>query len=149
MKNQSFLNFITAFSLIVSLVLVSIQINQSNHLAKATVRQTINDNDIEYLKSYLDSKIVPLANHKLWTNQELSAYEKQQIIWQQHINFRIFDNGYYQYKNGLLDESEWNKYLSIIGTLINTNPYVLEMWGVYGSNFSDDFQILMKRLTKK
>ena len=149
MKNQSFLNFITAFSLIVSLVLVSIQINQSNHLAKATVRQTINDNDIEYLKSYLDSKIVPLANHKLWTDQELSAYEKQQIVWQQHINFRIFDNGYYQYKNGLLDESEWNKYLSIIGTLINTNPYVLDMWGVYGSNFSDDFQILMKRLIKK
>ena len=149
MKNQSFLNFITAFSLIVSLVLVSIQINQSNHLAKATVRQTINDNDIEYLKSYLDSKIVPLANHKLSIDQELSAYEKQQIVWQQHINFRIFDNGYYQYKNGLLDESEWNKYLSIIGTLINTNPYVLEMWGVYGSNFSDDFQILMKRLIKK
>lgn len=62
MKNQSLLNFITAFSLIASLVLVSVQINQSNHLSKAKVRQNINDNDIEFLKSYLDSEIVPLAN---------------------------------------------------------------------------------------
>ena len=75
MKNQTILNIITAFSLIVSLVLVSIQINQSNHLAKATVRQTINDNDIEFLKSYLDAKIVPLANYKLSTGQNLSEYE--------------------------------------------------------------------------
>ena len=149
MKNQTILNIITAFSLIVSLVLVSIQINQSNHLAKATVRQTINDNDIEFLKSYLDSKIVPLANYKLSTGQNLSEYEQQQIIWQQHINFRIFDNGYYQFKNGLLDESEWNKYLSIIGTLVKTNPYVLDMWDIYGSNFSDDFQALMKSLIRE
>lgn len=149
MKNQTILNIITAFSLMVSLVLVSIQINQSNHLAKATVRQTINDNDIEFLKSYLDTKIVPLANHKLSTGQNLSEYEKQQIIWQQHINFRIFDNGYYQFKNGLLDESEWNKYLSIIGTLVGSNPYVLDMWDIYGSNFSDDFQNLMKSLIRE
>ena len=149
MKNQTILNIITAFSLIVSLVLVSIQINQSNHLAKATVRQTINDNDIEFLKSYLDFKIVPLANYKLSTGQNLSEYEQQQIIWQQHINFRIFDNGYYQFKNGLLDESEWIKYLSIIGTLVKTNPYVLDMWDIYGSNFSDDFQTLMKSLIRE
>lgn len=129
--------------------MVSVQINQSNHLAKATVRQTINDIDIEFLKSYLGSKIVPLVNYKLSTGQNLFEYEEQQIIWQQHINFRIFDNGYYQYKNGLLDESEWNKYLSIITTLIRTNPYVLEMWNIYGSNFSDDLQALMRNLILK
>ena len=122
MKNQSFINTLTAISLVISLVFVAIQTNQSNHLAKATVRQTINDNDIDFLKSYLDPEVVPKANHKLIMGHELSEYEKQQIIWQQHINFRIFDNGYYQYKNGLLDESEWQKYLSIINTLIKTNP---------------------------
>lgn len=79
----------------------------------------------------------------------LSDYEKQQIIWQQHINFRIFDNGYYQYKNGLLDESEWNKYLSIINTLLKVNPYVRVMWNTYGENFSKDFQALMELQTEQ
>ena len=149
MKNQSLINTITTISLLVSLLFVAIQINQSNHLAKATVRQTINDNDIEFLQSYLDEQVIPVANHKLNTGQELSEYEQQQIIWQQHINFRIFDNGYYQYKNGLLDESEWIKYMSIINTLIKTNPYVTQMWNRYGANFSDDFQTIMIELVKK
>ena len=142
--NQKIINTLTAISLLVSLIFVAVQINQSNHLAKATVRQTINDNDVEFLKSYLDQTVVPIANYKLNTGDMLSDYEKQQIIWQQHINFRIFDNGYYQYKNGLLDESEWNKYLSIINTLLKVNPYVRVMWNTYGENFSKDFQALME-----
>ncbi|MGC6421697.1 MAG: hypothetical protein ACON47_05860 [Flavobacteriaceae bacterium] len=142
--NQKIINTLTAISLLVSLIFVAVQINQSNHLAKATVRQTINDNDVEFLKSYLDQTVVPIANYKLNTGDMLSDYEKQQIIWQQHINFRIFDNGYYQFKNGLLDESEWNKYLSIINTLLKVNPYVRVMWNTYGENFSKDFQALME-----
>ena len=81
MKNQSLINTITTISLLVSLLFVAIQINQSNHLAKATVRQTINDNDIEFLQSYLDEQVIPVANHKLNIGQELSEYEQQQIIW--------------------------------------------------------------------
>lgn len=147
--NQKIINTLTAISLLVSLIFVAVQINQSNHLAKATVRQTINDNDVEFLKSYLDQTVVPIANYKLNTGDMLSDYEKQQIIWQQHINFRIFDNGYYQYKNGLLDESEWNKYLSIINTLLKVNPYVRVMWNTYGENFSKDFQALMELQTEQ
>lgn len=65
MKKKQLLDLITTLTLVVSLVFVAIQINQSNHLAKATVRQTINDNDIEFLTSFLDQTVVPMANFKL------------------------------------------------------------------------------------
>lgn len=132
MKKKQILDLITTLTLVVSLIFVAIQINQSNHLAKATVRQTINDNDIEFLKSFLDQTVVPIANFKLQNGEELTKYEIQQIIWQQHINFRIFDNAYYQYQNGLLEEPEWLKYESIIKTLLTTNKYVGVMWKSFG-----------------
>jgi hypothetical protein len=118
-------------------------------LARATVRQTINDNDVEYLETFLDSNTVPIANHKLKNGEKLSEYEAQQIIWQQHINFRIFDNGYYQYQNGLLDKEEWLKYKSIITTLFTENPYVSKMWEYYGENFSDSFQLEVKKISNQ
>lgn len=149
MKKKQLLDLITTLTLVVSLVFVAIQINQSNHLAKATVRQTINDNDIEFLTSFLDQTVVPMANFKLKKGEELTAYEIQQIIWQQHINFRIFDNAYYQYQNGLLEESEWLKYASIIKTLVATNEYVGVMWKSFGENFSQGFQKRMEDLMKQ
>lgn len=140
MKIKFIIDFIGSIALLISLLFLGIEINQSNAIAKATVRQTINDNDVEYLETFLDQKVVPKANHKLNLGEELSPYEAQQLIWQQHINFRVFDNGYYQFLNGLLDESEWLKYHSIIVTLFQTNPYVAEMWSIYGKNFSPPFQ---------
>ena len=149
MKKKQILDLITTLTLVVSLIFVAIQINQSNHLAKATVRQTINDNDIEFLKPFLDQTVVPIANFKLQKGEELTKYEIQQIIWQQHINFRIFDNAYYQYQNGLLEEPEWLKYESIIKTLLTTNKYVGVMWKSFGENFSKNFQKKMEDLNKQ
>jgi len=144
-KIKFLVEMLSAIAIIISLVFLAIELNQSNLLARATVRQTINDNDVEYLETFLDSNTIPIANFKLKSGQELSKYEIQQLIWQQHINFRIFDNGYYQFQNGLLDEEEWLKYKSIIITLFEENPYVYEMWAEYGENFSNSFQLEVEK----
>ncbi|MDB3862499.1 hypothetical protein N9313_02900 [Flavobacteriaceae bacterium] len=94
----------------------------------------------------MDSDVIPLANYKLKSGGTLSKYEAQQIIWQQHINFRIFDNGYYQYQNGLLDKEECLKYKPIITTLFEGNPYVTKMWDEFGGNFSNSSQMKVKNI---
>lgn len=139
-KWRIIIEIVSSLAILTSLVFLGIETQQSNLLAKATVRQTINDNDIEYLETFLDPNVIPVANHKLKQGEALTDYEAQQIIWQQHINFRIFDNGYYQYQNGLLDEEEWLKYKSIIRTLCINNRYIQPMWDAYGANFSTSFQ---------
>lgn len=148
-KFKFLVEILSAIAILISLVFLAIEVNQSNLLARATVRQTINDNDVDYLETFLDSNSIPIANYKLKIGKELSKYEAQQIIWQQHINFRIFDNGYYQYQNCLLDKEEWLKYKSIIITLLEENPYVNKMWDDYGENFSDSFQIEVGKIIKK
>jgi len=148
-KFRFLVEIVSATAIIASLIFLAIEVNQSNLLARATVRQTINDNDVEYLETFLNSDVIPLANYKLKSGETLSKYEAQQIIWQQHINFRIFDNGYYQYQNGLLDKEEWLKYKSIITTLFEGNPYVTKMWDEFGDNFSKSFQMKVKNIIKE
>jgi hypothetical protein len=148
-KFKFLVEWLSAIALIFSLIFLAIEVKQSNSLARATVRQTINDNDVDYLETFLDSNTIPIANYKLKSGQELSKYEIQQIIWQQHINYRIFDNGYYQYQNGLLDKEEWLKYKSIMTTLFEKNPYVYEMWAEYGENFSSSFQVEVEKIINK
>ena len=148
-KFKFLVEMLSAITLIISLFFLAIEVKQSNSLARATVRQTINDNDVEYLETFLDSNTIPIANYKLNSGQELTRYEIQQIIWQQHINYRIFDNAYYQYQNGLLDKEEWLKYKSIMTTLFEENSYVYEMWTKYGENFSNSFQVEVEKIINK
>jgi len=45
-KIKFLVEILSAIAIIISLVFLAIEINQSNLLARATVRQTINDNDV-------------------------------------------------------------------------------------------------------
>jgi hypothetical protein len=46
-KFKFLVEILSALAILVSLVFLAIEVNQSNMLARATVRQTINDNDVE------------------------------------------------------------------------------------------------------
>ena len=76
----------------------------------------------------------------MYKRQSLTNYDRHQLIAAQHVNFRIFDNAYFQYRSGLLEKEEWRKYQSIIRTLFSENEFAKEMWHIYGPNFSASFQ---------
>lgn len=109
-------------------------------IAKATARQTLNNNDISYLKSFINQEQLSIADHKLKSGDSLTNYDRHQLVAAQHVNFRIFDNAYFQYRSGLLEKEEWQKYQSIIRTLFSENEFAREMWSLYGPNFSVSFQ---------
>ena len=71
-KFKFLVEILSALAILVSLVFLAIEVNQSNMLARATVRQTINDNDVEYLETFLDSNTVPIANYKRKNGEKLS-----------------------------------------------------------------------------
>ncbi|MDB3862498.1 hypothetical protein N9313_02895 [Flavobacteriaceae bacterium] len=51
-KFRFLVEIVSATAIIASLIFLAIEVNQSNLLARATVRQTINDNDLEYLEKF-------------------------------------------------------------------------------------------------
>ena len=134
------IELISAAAIIVSLVFLGIEANQSNQLAKATIRQALNETDMEIYRVQLDEEIIPHALYKNDNNLPLNDYEQYNVNLYNVYNFRDFDNSFYQYRIGLFEQSDWLAYRRIIKSLLR-DPTVLKMWDNQSHVFSKEFKL--------
>ena len=74
-------------------------------------------------------------NFKQRQGGELSGYELHQLDLLQHINFRLFENAFLQYKRGFYEDREWDRYRRIIAD----NPSAIQMWERIKGDWTDEF----------
>ena len=134
------IELISAAAIIVSLVFLGIEANQSNQLAKATIRQALNETDMEIYRVQMDEEIIPHALYKNDNNLPLNDYEQYNVNLYNVYNFRDFDNSFYQYRIGLFERSDWLAYRRIIKSLLR-DPTVLKMWDNQSHVFSKEFKL--------
>ncbi|MCH1517935.1 MAG: hypothetical protein L7T62_04895, partial [Flavobacteriaceae bacterium] len=120
-------------------------VNQSNTLAKASIRQSLNETDMDVYKMRLDKEAITRAHYKIDVNLPLDHYEKYMITQFQAFNFRDFDNSFYQYRIGLFDENNWQAYRRLIKKLLE-DEYVKIMLENSLSEFSIEFQEELKSI---
>ena len=87
-------------AVIASLIFIGLQINQNTKATRASIRQSIASNDIIYLSTFLNSEIIAEARAKQINNIELTTTESEQLIWQQYVNFMVFETTFYNYQKG-------------------------------------------------
>lgn len=131
---------ISALAVVVSLIYVGGQVNQNTRATQAAMRQSIADNDITYLMTSLDNNIVATALYKQYSNKELSELEMSQLTNRQHVNFRVFENAFYQYQQGLLERETWSRYRLIIKGLLTNDSAAIKMWSYLQKSFTKSFQ---------
>lgn len=136
----SLAEIISALAVVASLIFVGIQIRQNTRATQASMRQSIADNDIDYLITFLDNSILAHANAKSIAGDSLSPVEWEQLVAQQHVNFRVFENAHYQYQNGLLDDEVWQRYRVIIELLLTSDSAARELWSSRNYTFTPAFQ---------
>ena len=137
---------ISAISVIFSLIYIGVQVRQNTLATQAAMRQSIADNDITYLLSKLDNATIAEAISKLKSNDSLSIKETEQLIAQQQVNFRVFENAYYQYQNELLEEEVWFRYKIIIHRLLTENNAAKEQWVRNEITYTMSFQKVVKNI---
>jgi len=125
---NTWLSLAANFGVIVSLLLLAYEINQSTQATIAAASQGLTDQSLSYFEAQLDSSIVALALHKQAQDEELTGYESHQLEILQHINFRLFENAFLQYKRGFYEEREWERYRRIIASNLANNPSAVRMW---------------------
>ena len=143
-----YIEVISAISIVLSLVFLGLEVNTYNKLSKASIRQSLNETDMEVGKMHLDQEVIVQARYKLARNQELTDFEEYMMIEYQSFNYRDFDNSFYQYRMGLFDENAWLAYRRIIKDDLQNNKYVKEMWKNYKQRFSLEFQNEIEGLRK-
>ena len=131
---------VSALAVVLSLVYVGSEIRSNTEATRGATRQAILQADLEYLTSALDPQTLLAAEAKLENGVELNMEERFVLVERQHVNFRLFENAYYQYRAGLLIDERWDTYRRIIGARLTGNEPTQAMWTKYRNNFDDEFQ---------
>ena len=144
-KVRFVIEIVSVLAIVLSLFFLGLEVNQSNTLAKASIRQYLNETDMDVYKMRLDKEAITRAHYKIDKNLPLDDYEKYMITQFQSFNFRDFDNSFYQYRIGLFDESNWQAYRRLIKKLLE-DEYVKIMLENSFSEFSIEFQEELKSI---
>ena len=140
---------IGVIAVIFSLFFIGIEIRQNTIATKAAVRQSVATNDIAYLNTSLNSEIIASAIGKLADGLEINTVEREQLIWQQYVNFMIFETVYYNYQEGYVESELWHRYRTIITGLLTNNIYAQNCWLKHGNTYTSSFKREIQQIMAK
>ena len=60
-KFRNIIEIISVFAIVLSLIFLALEVKQSNQLAKATIRQALNETDMEVYKVQMDEDVITKA----------------------------------------------------------------------------------------
>ena len=140
---------VSAIGVIASLLYVGLQIRSNTEATRSATRQALSDQDLMYVTAGIDSSILAEATAKLEKKLDVSAAEASQLVQHQHLNVRIAENAFYQYKLGLLEKVIWDRYLAILELQLRHNPYAYKHWSHYRNSYSRDFQMVVDQVLER
>ncbi len=124
---------------IVSILFLAYEISQSTKATIAAASQGLTDQSITYFEAQLDPGVISQAVYKQRQGNDLSSYELHQLDLLQHLNFRLFENAFLQYKRSFYEEREWERYRRIIAKNMANNPSAIQMWERTRGGWTDEF----------
>lgn len=138
-RTQSWLNLAANLGVIISILLLAYEINQSTKATIAAASEGLTEHSLAFMSARLDSEIVARATFKSRHGEELSDIEHDQLVMLQHLNFRLFESAFLQYRRGLYERSEWERYERIIASLLPESPQAEEMWTETAGGWTIEF----------
>lgn len=143
-RTQRWLTLAANLGVIVSILLLAYEINQSTKATIAAASEGLTEQSLAFMSARLDNEVVARATFKNRRGQELDEFEHDQLVLLQHLNFRLFESAFLQFRRGLFEQSEWERYERIIASLMSGNQHAVEMWsqtsGGWTAEFSDEVE---------
>jgi hypothetical protein len=138
-RTSKWLTLTANVGVIISLLFLAYEINQSTKATIAAASQGLTDQSILYFDAQLDHEAISQATYKQSQGDELSGYELHQLDLLQRLNFRVFENAFLQYRRGFYEEREWERYRRIIAGHMARNPIAVKMWETTKGAWTDEF----------
>lgn len=115
-------------AVLAGIIFVAIEIRQNTAAVIAAASTALTDQSVDFFSAGLDNQLVARALFKQQADQELDPLETAQLARLQYLNFRVFENAFLQYRRGLYDEEEWERYERIIARIFSSDPVAVAMW---------------------
>ena len=145
-RTQSWLTLAANLGVIASILLLAYEINQSTKATIAAASEGLTEHSLVFMSARLDNEVVARATYKSRHGQELDEFEDDQLVLLQHLNFRLFESAFLQFRRGLYEKSEWERYERIIAFLISENRHTIEMWNESSGDWSAEFTEEVERI---
>jgi len=114
-QHRDWLSILGQFGMIASLLFVGLQIRQDHEIAQSVAYQERSHVAAEFYWSIATDEVARSAMRKMQDGEtELSTEEADAAAWFWRSGKEIFQNSYYQYQNGYLDEEHWEQIRRLI-----------------------------------
>ena len=121
------MQLLASIGVILSLIFVGVQIQQSREIAIADIYQQRTALLISQLNPFLPPERIHEAIEKISAGQPLSASENRMMSTLMSTRIAYWENNHFQYQLGLLDEEQWKASQNNIRRL-GSVPNFRETW---------------------
>ena len=126
-KASAAAEILSSIAILATLVYLAIEIQQNAEAAEANTRQAILASDQQFLEQIVDKPEL----HLLWYKPELSDEERVSLSYFLISHFRMRENNWVQYQNGILDDRTWRSYRGSILAVLAA-PRTRGWWHDFG-----------------
>ena len=142
-KLNDWLQVVGLFGVIASLVFVGLQMKQDREIAIADAYQQRAAMAIELFGSQLPPDRSWSAYSKaVLTDEPLSDEETMAMAWSFIPTMAYYENNYFQYQSGLLDQQHWESSLAAIGWLARYTVF-RDWWLENGQTYRQSFKVVV------
>lgn len=142
-RTSAIAEILSSVAILVTLVYLTIEINQNAEATRADTRQAILQSDQEFLRLFIDDPEL----HLMWYKPQLNDVEKVRLSYFLITHMRMRESNWFQYLSGTLDARTWHSYRATIVVVLSA-PNTRTWWRNYGVKllFDPDFIALVDDL---
>jgi hypothetical protein len=138
--------FVGAVAVVVSLLYLAIQIRQNTRSLRAQAHQSITSHIAELNRTIVESaEVAAIMEQGLADPLQLSASDRRRFNAYNSARFRHYDNLFYQYRAGTLEESQWRGFDNLLRFHFQ-QPGISRWWGDNTPYYSDEFVEYVARI---
>ncbi len=129
---------IGGIAIVLSLIFVGVQIQQSSNAAKAQTRTTLTQIAHEMIATQMTPEWADI-DKAISEGKGLTDEQQRTFVINTIMQLRTAENVFYQHRVGTFDDEEFSGYRNFYKRMFS-NPFVQEIWG----NRRDDFSVVLQ-----
>ncbi len=131
--------FVSGLAVVISLLYLAVQIRQNTRSLRAGAHQSITSHIAELNRTIVENaEVARLMEVGLRDLMALSPEDRRRFNAYNSARFRHYDNLYYQYRAGTLEESQWSGLRNLLRFHLS-QPGIVRWWEEARAFYSPDF----------
>lgn len=128
--------FISGIAVAVTLIYLAVQVRQGSKIARATMRQSLVQNQISYMSLRSTDPLIRTAFRKAFTHEELNDEETFALLFHATVGIRLWEGLHSQHEHGMLAEEDWHTIRHMMSVHFQLPIYrqALDRLGPHGVN---------------